>query len=107
MEKTYQFPALPEKCKGCGRKQAGKRVELGYMRGSQPMGYCPDCGIAYPLDEIEPDPAEAAEAEAKAKAEAEEKAEAEAQAEAEAEAEARAEAEAEAKAKAEAAAAED
>jgi len=91
MEKTYQFPALPKKCKGCGRKQAGQRVELGYMRGSQPMGYCPDCGIAYPLDEIEPDPAEA---EAKAKAEAEAKAKAEAE-------------EAEAKAKAEAAAAED
>ena len=104
MEKLYQFPALPKKCKGCGRKQAGKRVELGYMRGSQPMGYCPDCGIAYPLDEIESEPTEA---EAKARAEAEEKAEAEAQAEAEAEAEARAEAEAEAKAKAEAAAAED
>lgn len=98
MEKEYKFPAIPQKCKGCGLKIAGKRVELGAMRGSQPMGYCPKCGIAYPLDEIESEPEAEAEAEAKAKAEAEAKAKAEAEAEAKAEAEA----EAEAKAKAEA-----
>ena len=58
MAKTYQFPALPPKCKACGLKIAGKSVELGAMRGSQPMGYC-KCGMGYPLDEIgEPEPPE-------------------------------------------------
>jgi len=56
MEKTYQFPDIPKKCKACGLKLAGKRVELGYMRGSQPMGYCPECGYAYQIVEIESEP---------------------------------------------------
>lgn len=87
MEKEYKFPAEPQKCKVCALKLSGKAVELGAMRGSQPMGYCPKCGVAYPLDEIESKSTEA-EAEAQAKAEAEAEAEAEAQAKAEAEAKA-------------------
>jgi len=57
MRKEYKFPAIPKKCKVCGLKIAGKRVELGAMRGSQPMGKCPECGYAYPLEEVKP-PAE-------------------------------------------------
>ncbi len=56
MGKEYQFPAIPQKCKACGLKLSGKRVELGSMRGSQPMGYCPQCGYSYPLVEIESEP---------------------------------------------------
>ncbi len=70
MGKEYKFPALPEKCKGCGLELAGKPVDLGAMRGSQPMGYCPDCGYSYQIVEIESEAAEAA-AEAEAEAEAE------------------------------------
>lgn len=60
MGKEYQFPAIPQKCKVCALKLAGKHVELGYMRGSQPMGYCPECHYAYPLVEIETEPVEPA-----------------------------------------------
>lgn len=55
MGKEYKFPDIP-KCKGCGLELAGKPVDLGAMRGSQPMGYCPTCGYAYPLVEIESEP---------------------------------------------------
>jgi len=60
MEKEYQFPALPKKCKVCGLKLSGRRVELGSMRGSQPMGYCPECGYSYQIVEIESEPVEPA-----------------------------------------------
>lgn len=60
MGKEYQFTDTPQKCKVCGLKISGKRVELGAMRGSQPMGYCPKCGYAYPLVEIESEPVEPA-----------------------------------------------
>ena len=56
MGKEYQFTDTPQECKVCGFRLSGKRVELGAMRGSQPMGYCPQCGIAYPLVEIESEP---------------------------------------------------
>jgi len=55
MGKEYQFPDIPQ-CKGCGFELSGKRVELGAMRGSQPMGYCPKCGYPYQIVEIESEP---------------------------------------------------
>jgi hypothetical protein len=55
MEKEYQFIATVEKCRGCGLKLSGKRVEVGGWKGSVPMGYC-KCGTAYPLVEIESEP---------------------------------------------------
>jgi len=57
MEKEYKFPDLHAKCKVCALKLAGKSVELGAMRGSQPMGYCPKCGYPYQIVEIESEPA--------------------------------------------------
>ncbi|MBA7702412.1 hypothetical protein ES703_111179 [subsurface metagenome] len=60
MEKEYKFPALPKECKVCGLKLSGRRVELGSMRGSQPMGYCPECGYSYQIVEIESEPSKPA-----------------------------------------------
>ncbi len=57
MGKEYQFHFTVQKCRGCGLRLSGKRVKLGGMKGSVPMGYC-KCGIAYPLVEIESGPVE-------------------------------------------------
>ena len=58
MGKEYRF--YVEKCRGCGLKLSGKRVEVGGWKGDVPMGYCPKCGIAYTLVEIESKPVEPA-----------------------------------------------
>ena len=86
----YKFTV--EECE-CGHKLSGQKVELEGMKGPIPMGRCPKCGTAHPL-EVE----SSAEAEAKAKAEAE----AEAEEKARLEAEAKAKEEAEEKARLEA-----
>ena len=50
----YQFAV--KKCIRCGRQLSGKHVELAGMKGPLPMGYCPKCGTAYKLDEVESEP---------------------------------------------------
>jgi len=56
MGKEYRF--YVEKCRGCGLKLSGKQVKVGGWKGDVPMGYCPKCGIAYALVEIESKPVE-------------------------------------------------
>jgi len=58
MEKEYQFAVT--RCTRCGQQLSGKHVEVGEWKGDVPMGYCPECGIAYPLVEIESEPVEPA-----------------------------------------------
>jgi len=54
MGKEYQFTV--EKCGGCGLKLSGKHAELAGMKGSIPMGYCPNCHSPYRLVEVEDEP---------------------------------------------------
>ena len=61
MENEYRF--YVQECGGCGLKLSGIPVGVGGWKGSQPMGYCPQCGIAYPLVEIESEPKPEPEAE--------------------------------------------
>ena len=48
-----EFKFAVTECTRCGQKLSGKHVELEGMKGPIPMGRCPKCGTAYPL-EVEP-----------------------------------------------------
>lgn len=47
----YSF--LPSKCSGCGKILTRAKASLAGMKGNVAMGYCPKCGAANPLADME------------------------------------------------------
>jgi len=52
MGNEYKFAVA--KCTRCGQSLSGEHVEVIGMKGILPMGRCPKCGTAYPLEEVKP-----------------------------------------------------
>ena len=51
-------------CPSCGADLAEVEATLVGMKGTVPMGYCPHCGFASPLEDREPEVEEAEDEEA-------------------------------------------